>query len=91
MLWDTYLKDGGHLFHHLPVHHLAPLVKQAREAGLLVVLAGSLGMEDLATIRSLTPDFVAVRGAVCPGSRVATVQQLRVSQFAQALATGAPQ
>lgn len=88
VLWDTFFKDGDRLFHHFPVDRLAPLVKQAREANLLVVLAGSLGLEDLATIRSLAPDFVAVRGAVCNGSRVATVQQLRVRQFVQALASG---
>ncbi len=90
VLWDTCRKDGTRLFDHLPVDRLTPLTKQARDAGQLVVLAGSLGLADLLTIQSLAPDFVAVRGAVCDGARVAAVQQSRVSEFSDALMSHTP-
>lgn len=69
MLFDTYSKTEGHLFDHLQQESLRELLREARQRGLKVVLAGSLrgGLIQLALNHE--PDFIAVRGAVCRGDR----------------------
>ncbi len=85
MLWDTYDKSQGNLLDHLPLDQLAHQVAQVRQCGMMVVLAGSLTIDDLTQVQSLAPDFVAVRGAVCSGSRTGNIQSELVQQFAQAV------
>lgn len=73
LLVDTFDKSGGDLFSHLSCAELRQLVDCARAAGMRVVLAGSLTAESLPQALQLSPDLVAVRGAVCRGTRVGTV------------------
>lgn len=85
MLWDTHDKTRGRLLDHVPIHQLEMQVAQARQSGMLIVLAGSLAIEDLATLKNLAPDFVAIRGAACMGPRTGSVRRELVEQFAAAV------
>ena len=85
MLWDTHDKTRGRLLDHIPIDQLRQQVAQARQSGMLIVLAGSLRIDDLAILRSLTPDFVAIRGAACVGSRTGSLRSELVEQFALAV------
>jgi uncharacterized protein (UPF0264 family) len=86
MLVDTYTKTAGGLFSYLSRVRLAQLVHAARQRGLIVVLGGSLGLPTLDCALSLSPDFVAVRGAVCQGSRKGSLDASLVREFANAIA-----
>jgi uncharacterized protein (UPF0264 family) len=78
LLIDTYVKDGRTLLHLLPLRPLADLVAQARSAGLIAALAGSLEAGDLPAVRQTAPDIVGFRGAACVGSRAGAVSLRRV-------------
>lgn len=81
LLIDTFDKRHGSLLKLWDRAMLADVVAAARSAGRLVVLAGSLRLEDLDQALELAPDYVAVRGAVCRGSRQGELDPLRLSQF----------
>ena len=53
VLLDTWGKDGRDLFHHLAEPALRAWIEQARAAGLLVSLAGSLSIEGVAEARTM--------------------------------------
>jgi uncharacterized protein (UPF0264 family) len=55
----------------------------ARQAGLLVVLAGSLSADSIPAALALEPDYVAVRGAACAGSRLSGVEEDRVRELTE--------
>ena len=63
VLLDTWGKDGGDLFHHMAEPALRAWIEQARAAGLLVALAGSLSAEGVRAAAGLPADIVGVRGA----------------------------
>lgn len=81
MLIDTFSKEAGALFEHLSPSHIARLVKFARLQGLVTVLAGSLTLATAPLALQLHPDYLAVRGAVCEGSRVARLMPAKVRQW----------
>jgi (5-formylfuran-3-yl)methyl phosphate synthase len=69
VLFDTFHKAGGNLLSYFPPRELAPWITQIRDAGLQVVLGGRLCEQSAAVACRLQPDYIAVRGAVCRGSR----------------------
>lgn len=85
LLWDTWEKRHGNLFSHVPLSQLQQQLQEASGMGLLTVLAGSLSLNDLATIGQLQPDYVAVRGAVCAGARTGSIRRAHVACFARAV------
>ena len=85
VLLDTHGKDGRGLLEWLPSGTLVGWVAQARQAGLLAALAGSLRPGDLALVGRAHPDVVGVRGAVCSGGRQGRVSEDRVRRFRLAL------
>ncbi|MCL4207001.1 MAG: hypothetical protein KJ000_31345 [Pirellulaceae bacterium] len=85
VLFDTYTKSGGHLFSHLPPAELGHLVTQIRDAGLMVVLGGSLAGDAIDRAVDFAPDYVAVRGAACRGSRTGPVDLELVRRLAEHL------
>ena len=85
LLVDTFDKSRGDLFCHLSARELQRLMAAAREAGLFVVLAGSLSTESLPQAIQLLHDLVAVRGAVCRDSRCGQVDAALVSELAARL------
>ena len=52
---------------------------------MLVVLAGSLTLSHLPDVLPLEPDYVAVRGAVCEGTRTGDVRVHLVQQWSRVL------
>lgn len=66
---DTAGKQNGGLRAHLSDAGLARFVTLARMNGLLCGLAGSLGLDDVAPLAALEPDYLGFRGALCAGDR----------------------
>lgn len=69
VLVDTYNKRAGGLLDHWRIDEVRQLIAEARAAGMLAVIAGSLNADTVPQIAPLLPDYVAVRGAVCRGGR----------------------
>jgi uncharacterized protein (UPF0264 family) len=70
VLVDTFDKTSGDLLHHWSLERIGELVDQVRKLGLLSAVAGSLGRPAIERILPLAPDYIAVRGAACRGSRL---------------------
>jgi (5-formylfuran-3-yl)methyl phosphate synthase len=68
-LLDTGVKDGRGLFEWLAPGAVADLADEARAAGLLFAVAGSLGADDIGAVAALGPDIVGVRSAACRDGR----------------------
>jgi uncharacterized protein (UPF0264 family) len=69
VMLDTARKDGGGLRDWTDESWLADFVRQARAAGLLVGLAGSLCADDIRPLAALGPDYLGFRGALCTGAQ----------------------
>lgn len=82
-LLDTYDKEGGDLFVHIGQKDLASLLDDARSAGVLSVIGGSLSPETIPIAAALQPDFVAVRGAVCRGGRRGNLDPQKMRNLSQ--------
>src|SRR5258706_198977 len=89
IMLDTADKRAGQLRHRLSDDRLAAFVGRARERGLLVGLAGSLGLADVAPLERLQPDYLGFRGALCAGGRDGSVDAGAIRAVRQAL--GPPQ
>ena len=85
VLVDTFHKNEGNVFAHLRQPELLELARDVRASGMKLVIAGSITLNELEQACQLQPDFVAVRGAVCRGSREKGVDPGRVRAFASAL------
>ncbi|MHA1804297.1 MAG: (5-formylfuran-3-yl)methyl phosphate synthase [Promethearchaeota archaeon] len=64
---DTYIKDGTCLFDFLNEKKLITFVNKARKLNLQVALAGNLRKNHLDKIKSIEPDIIGIRTAVCEG------------------------
>lgn len=87
LLIDTYDKRGGSLLDHLPLPELGHFIAAAKQRTIQVVLAGSLTLEMLPQLLPLAPRYVAVRGAVCRGSRTGRIDPALVAPWATACHT----
>ncbi|MBC8355197.1 MAG: hypothetical protein H8E66_24745 [Planctomycetes bacterium] len=83
ILFDTYSKSQGHLFDHLTEQELQPILREAKQADLKVVLGGSLRGELVQRALELEPDYIAVRGAVCRGDRRDAADQTLIESLAK--------
>ena len=81
VLLDTAHKVGRTLFDYIAPETVARWVARAHHAGLLVALAGSLGLDDLQLVQSLGADIVGVRGSACHGGRRGRVSAERVGEL----------
>jgi uncharacterized protein (UPF0264 family) len=86
---DTADKRRGSLLQRVPLAALADFIAAVRARGALAGLAGSLRLEDAATLRSLAPDFAGFRGAVTRGDRTAALDPRLVRLLRRRLAAGA--
>ena len=73
VMLDTADKRSGSLLRHLDMPALSAFVATARGHGLVTGLAGSLRLEDVATLVPLGPDFLGFRGALCRGGRTSAL------------------
>ena len=69
VMLDTAVKSSGPLTAHLGRQSLAEFVTQARRAGLVSGLAGSLRCEDIPLLASLGADYLGFRSALTSGTR----------------------
>lgn len=82
VLIDTFHKDGATTFHWLDVNTLQRIRSLAADAGLFFALAGQLGSQHLPMVKKISPDILAVRGAVCEGeNRQSVVSERRVHEL----------
>jgi uncharacterized protein (UPF0264 family) len=81
LLLDTYCKGHDNLLHHCKRSELQQLLAMVQRAGMLSVLAGSLGPREILTLLPLLPDYVAVRGAACAGPRTAHLDRQRLREL----------
>ena len=92
VLLDTADKHGPGLRALTTPAALASWVAAARDAGLLVALAGQLSADDVEFVRDAGADVAGVRGAACDGGRTGRVVAERVkslrSRYAVADADG---
>lgn len=89
LLVDTFDKSSGSLLQSLPLSELAELIRFARDRNLQVALAGSIDLAILTKVLPLSPDVIAVRGAVCRGSREGTLDANAVARFHRSLHSSA--
>lgn len=87
LLLDTWAKDGRTLLDHITPEDIGEICHRCRTAGVRVALAGSLGAEQVQALLPMSPDWFAVRGAVCrKGRRDGAIDPERVRQLAELLA-----
>lgn len=89
LLVDTFDKTSGGLLAHTSARELEELTRRARQANMLVVLAGKIDCKDLGALLPLEPDYLGVRGAVCVGGRQGTLETALVRRMAE-LVSGTP-
>jgi (5-formylfuran-3-yl)methyl phosphate synthase len=83
---DTAKKDGKSLFDALATGELDEFIGRAREGGLQIALAGSLGFEHADRLQALDVDVVGVRGCVCADhDRTNRIDAQLVRRFVAAL------
>lgn len=82
MLLDTFDKSQGSLMQHCTTVELTQLFITVQRNGLQCVVAGSLGLGEIAQLLPLAPDYVAVRGAACIGDRTGRLHAERVRHLA---------
>lgn len=85
VLLDTCDKTAGDVFGHVDIHQLRQIVNQIQSFGMRAVVAGSVSERTLAAVVDCQPDFVGVRGAVCPGGRGAAIGQAELGRFVNLL------
>jgi uncharacterized protein (UPF0264 family) len=85
LLIDTFDKTRGGTLDVLDLGALQQVLQRARALEMQIVLAGSLKLNDLGEALELRPHYLAVRGAVCRGSRKGILDQRLVEQWVQSL------
>ncbi len=85
VLVDTFDKQSAGLLGHQPLEQLQIWRRDAAAAGCRFVVAGKLGLGDLADVATLDADIIAVRSAVCSHGRSGPVDPLRVRRVRDAL------
>lgn len=85
VLVDTHDKRRGNLLDLWTAAELRSYIEQVRGRGMLIAVAGSLTFSALEDVLSLSPDIVAVRGAVCGGDRGGDVSQRLVQAWSDAV------
>lgn len=82
VLFDTFDKSRGDLTVHMGTSELSQLVGAVHERGMLAVLGGSLDAATIPGVMPFGPDYIAVRGAVCRGTRTGRVEERLVRELA---------
>lgn len=90
VLIDTFRKDGQGLFDHWSTDTVARILDFVREQKLLSVLAGALNHQSIQQAVSLAPDYIALRSAVCQGSRDSLIRAELVASMSSQLACAGP-
>lgn len=81
LLLDTFAKGRDNLLSYYDLSELRTIVVATHRAHMLCVLAGSLGRREIEAVLPLKPDYVAVRGAACAGSRLTGLDRLQLRKL----------
>ena len=82
VMLDTANKEQGSLRTILSDNQLMLFAEQARSAGLMAGLAGSLRSEDIEPLLAMDPDYLGFRGALCRQlQRVGMIDALAVRRI----------
>jgi len=90
VLLDTFDKARGPLTHHFDWEAVGEFIAVVGAGGLMSVVAGGLGLAEIAALLPLAPDYIAVRGAACGGDRTSNLDEGRVRQLAALIHESAP-
>lgn len=86
VLLDTADKTRGSLFDQMSAHALRQFITDAHKVALDAGLAGSLRLDHVPMLRTLSPDIAGFRGALCRAhDRVAAIDQTAVEAVRAAL------
>ncbi len=86
LLLDTFDKTAGGLLDWLDLDDLRLVRRATRHYGIELALAGSLTCSQIVQVHAARPDFVAVRTAVCRGTRETSLCGELVTQIGAVLA-----
>jgi uncharacterized protein (UPF0264 family) len=87
---DTLNKKGKCLFDYISAESLAEFLLECRKYELLSSLAGSLTPAHIDLLKSLDPNIVGVRGAVCEnGVRTGHISRQKIAEFKSQFSTAA--
>jgi hypothetical protein len=86
-LMDTWMKNGRGLLEWIPLERLRRMSADARSAGMLLAIAGSLDLAALDHLAGIA-DVIGVRGAACRGGREGSVEAALVRRFHDRLRGG---
>jgi uncharacterized protein (UPF0264 family) len=78
LLIDTCLKSGDDLLVHAGPGQLQAWIEAARRQSMPSVIAGSLSPATIRRLLPLGPEYIAVRGAACRGSRAGPLDGRRL-------------
>jgi (5-formylfuran-3-yl)methyl phosphate synthase len=78
VMLDTADKKAGSLFDVMSEQAVHQFITAARQAGLMVGVAGALRVAQVPLLRQLAPDFAGFRSAVCAGDRSAALDPARL-------------
>jgi uncharacterized protein (UPF0264 family) len=81
ILLDTADKSGVGLCGLMSREALREWIAGAREAGLMVALAGKLSADDIQWLAPMDIDIIGVRGAACEAGRTSQISAPRVSRL----------
>ncbi len=88
VLLDTAVKSGPGLREVMTARGLAAWVRSARQAGLLVAVAGKLAAHDLPFVHDIGAHIAGVRGAACDGGRSGRVSADKVRHLRARIVDG---
>jgi uncharacterized protein (UPF0264 family) len=86
LLLDTADKQGPGLRGLMSSERLHSWISAARDARLLVALAGKLTADDVGFVNDAGADIIGVRGAACDGGRTGQIVAARVRAIRSAVA-----
>jgi (5-formylfuran-3-yl)methyl phosphate synthase len=89
VMLDTAEKHAGSLLAHLHLLEIARFLTHAEAHGLTVGLAGSLTVADVPELLPLAPDLIGFRGALCHGSRSASLDPVACAAMRALIPQGA--
>ncbi len=86
VMLDTMDKQNGSLTQVMPLKKIEYFVEQSKKYKLLCGLAGSLRLQDIATLKPLQADYLGFRGALCnQHQRTAALDPQALSSIRSAL------